>query len=198
MHNEDKPDISAPLKAAGLETFEGAPSFPLRHRLLRLTWRITWTLFAAWTPPPMHRWRIWLINLFGGQVAPTCSVYGSVRIWYPPFLKMEHAAALGPGVDCYSMGLIELGPYSVVSQRAFLCTGTHDITGRNFQIKAKPIRIGANAWIAAEAFVGPGVTIGEGSILSARGAAFRDLQPWTVYVGNPAEAKKTRTKFERA
>lgn len=197
MHNEDKPDIGAPLKAAGLKTFEGAPSFPLRHRLLRLAWRITWTLFAAWTPPPMHRWRIWLINLFGGQVAPTCSVYGSVRIWYPPFLKMKHASALGPEVDCYCMGQIEIGAYAVVSQRAYLCTGTHDTSSAEFQIFAKPIVIEANAWVAAEAFVGPGVTIGEGAVLSARGVAFKSLAPWSVYMGNPAIFKRTRVPFKR-
>lgn len=186
-----------PLNAEGTATFDGAASFAFQHRLLRLTWNLTWKLFGAWTPPPLHRWRIWLVNLFGGQVAPTCFIYGSVRIWYPPFLKMEHAATLGPGVDCYTMGRIALGPYAVVSQRAFLCTGSHNIQRADFQIAARPIHIGANAWVAAEAFVGPGVTIGEGAVLAARGAAFKDLQPWTVYLGNPAVAIKARSRFER-
>lgn len=188
---------SAPLLATGTETFEGAASFPLRHRLLRVVWKIVWALFAAWTPPPLHRWRIFLVNLFGGHVDASCSIYGSVQIWYPPNLTMARSAALGPGVECYSMGPIEIGPYAVVSQRAFLCTGTHDIHNQNFQIGARPIRIEADAWIAAEAFVGPGVTIGDGAVLSARGAAFRDLKPWTVYQGNPAIATKLRKKFIR-
>lgn len=190
-------DAGAPLRAEGTATFEGAASFPLRHRLLRLLWNSTWLMLAAWTPPPLHRWRVWLVNLFGGHVDPSCSIYGSVRIWYPPNLKMGRYSALGPGVQCYCMGTIEIDAYAVVSQRVFLCTGTHDIHSEHFQIGAKPIYIGKNAWIAAEAFVGPGVRINEGAVLSARGAAFRDLDPWTVYQGNPASIFKKRKEFSR-
>ena len=200
MHPAENSELNrdTPLNAAGTETFKGAASFPLRHRLLRLTWSITWTLLASWTPPPLHRWRVFLINIFGGNVHPSCSIYSDVRIWYPPNLTMDRFAALGPGVECYSMGRIEIKAFAIVSQRAFLCTGTHDIRKSNFQIGARPIYIGANAWIAAESFVGPGVTIGEGAVLSARGAAFRNLAPWTVYQGNPAVAIKSRSPFERS
>jgi putative colanic acid biosynthesis acetyltransferase WcaF len=199
MNNNNKAILKHknPLTASGLETFAGAASFPFRHRLLRLTWGVVWTLFASWTPPPMHRWRVWLVNAFGGHVHPSCSIYSSVRIWYPPNLTMECHSALGPGVECYSMDHIHIGSYTVISQRAFLCTGTHDIQIASFQIGARPIYIYANAWVAAEAFVGPGVIIGEGAVLSARGVTFRNLEPWTVYQGNPAVARKSRNNFIR-
>lgn len=190
-------DFGTPLYAEGTATFEGAASFPLRHRLLRLLWNITWAMLASWTPPPLHRWRVLLVNIFGGHVDPSCSIYGSVRIWYPPNLKMARCSTLGPGVQCYSMGPIEIDSYAVVSQRVFLCTGTHDINSKHFQIGSKPIYIGPNAWIAAEAFIGPGVQVSEGAVLSARGAAFRNLAAWTVYQGNPASVLKERKKFIR-
>lgn len=146
----------------------------------------------------MHRWRIFLANLFGARVDSSCFLYGSARIWYPPYLTMARSATLGPEVNCYTMGRIDIGAFAVVSQRVFLCTGTHDIHSASFQIGARPISIGANAWIAAEAFVGPGVKVGEGAVLGARGAAFKDLSPWTVYQGNPAAAIKARTRFARS
>jgi putative colanic acid biosynthesis acetyltransferase WcaF len=62
---------------------------------------------------------------------------------------------------------------------------------------ARPITIGAEAWIAAEAFVGPGVQVGEGAVLGARAAAFRDLEPWTVYSGNPAMPLRPRVRHDR-
>ena len=168
------------------------PTFPLSHRLFRMVWRVSWALLGAWTPPPLHGWRRRLVRLFGGRIAPTAQIYGSVRIWYPPNLEMGPYACLGPGVDCYCMAPIVLGPGALVSQRAYLCAGTHDIADPDFPLITRAIDIGADAWIAAEAFVGPGVTVGEGAVLGARGVAVRDLAPWTVYGGNPARALKVR------
>jgi putative colanic acid biosynthesis acetyltransferase WcaF len=176
------------------DPFAGAPSFPLRHRLLRAVWRLTWLLLASWTPPPLRRWRIFLANLFGAKIDPSASLHGSIRIWYPPFLTMARQASLAPGVDCYCMAPITIGERAVVSQRAFLCAGSHDIHDPTFQIEARPIVVEARSWVCAEAFVGPGVTVGEGAVLAARAAAFRDLEPWTVYRGNPAEAVGRRER----
>lgn len=145
----------------------------------------------------MHRWRIMLLNVFGATVSFDCFVYGSVKVWYPPNLHMHGSATLGPRVDCYTMAQISIEAYAVVSQGASLCTGTHDIHHPSFQIYAKPIRIGASSWICSGAFVGPGVTVGEGAVLAAHAVAFKNLQPWTIYQGNPAEIKGTRTRFAR-
>lgn len=179
------------------DPFNGAPSFPLGHRLLRVAFKLTWTTFASWTPAPMHRWRIMLLNFFGAKVTSDCFVYGSVRVWYPPNLCMKGRATLGPGVDCYTMAPIIVEAYAVVSQGASLCTGTHDIHHASFQIYAKPIRICAHSWICAGAFVGPGVTVGEGAVLAAHAVTFKDLQSWTIYHGNPAAIKGARKGFIR-
>jgi putative colanic acid biosynthesis acetyltransferase WcaF len=119
-------------------------------------------------------------------------VYSSAKIWYPPNLKMDAFACLGPMVNCYCMEQITLGTYALASQGAHLCAGSHDISDPNFQLVARPITIESRAWVAAEAFVGPGVTIGEGAVLGARGVAFRSLDPWVVYAGNPATPLKKR------
>jgi len=55
-----------------------------------------------------------------------------------------------------------------------------------------PIELGARSWIAADVFVGPGVCIGEGAVVGARSAVFRDVEPWTVVGGNPARFLKRR------
>lgn len=179
------------------DPFLGGVSFPLRHRLFRAVWVVVWALLASWTPAPMHRWRILLLRLFGAKVAWSAFIYGSTRIWYPPNLRVETAGTLGPGVTCYSMASIRIGKYAVISQRAHLCCGSHDIRTPKFQLTARPIDIGDKAWICAEAFVGPGVTVGEGSVLGARGVTFRDMEPWRIYLGNPAAPVKLRPPFLR-
>lgn len=180
------------LDAKRSHPLEGGPSFSLSHRATRAMWTLTWLLLASWTPPPLHKWRRLLLLLFGAKVARTAAIYGSARIWYPANFAAGDYARVGPRANVYSMAKIVLGNYVTISQGAHLCAGSHDIEDPHFQLVAKPIMVGARAWVAAEAFVGPGVTIGDGAVLGARGCAFRDLAPWTVYAGNPARPIKTR------
>ncbi|MFD1949608.1 putative colanic acid biosynthesis acetyltransferase [Sphingomonas arantia] len=181
-----------PLDAAQSRAWEGGASFSRANRLYRLAFGITWALLAAWTPPPLRGWRRWLLRRFGATLAPTANVYGSARIWSPANLIMDDYAAIGPRATIYAMAPIRIGPYAIVSQGAHLCAATHDIEDASFQLRSRPIHIGARAWIAAEAFVGPGVTVGDGAVLGARGCAMRNLDPWTVYSGNPAAPIRAR------
>jgi putative colanic acid biosynthesis acetyltransferase WcaF len=171
---------------------EGGPTYSLSNRLFRGLWILTWKLLASWTPPPLHAWRRFLLRLFGAEVAPTAMIYGSARVWYPPHLVVGQYAVIGPSVSVYNVEKIVLGDYAIVSQNTTLCTAGHDIEDPNFQTTASPITIGRRAWVAAEAFVGPGVFVGEGAVLGARGCAFKNLEPWTVYGGHPAHVIKPR------
>ena len=83
----------------------------------------------------------------------------------------------------------------MVSQDASLCASTHLVEDPGFPLVLRPIRIGRDAWIAAEAFVGPGVTVGDGAVLGARGVAMRDLGEWAYYGGNPAQRLKERPRL---
>lgn len=184
--------IATPLDARLARSLEGGPSFPLGNRLYRALWRLAWAVLAAWSPPSLHAWRRIVLKLFGARLGPGAHVYASVRVWDPRNLVMGAGSCLGARVDCYSMASIRLADGAIVSQDACLCAGSHDIDDPAFQLVARSIVIGERAWIAAGAFVGPGVSVGEGAVLGARGVAFRDLQAWSVYVGNPARRVRVR------
>lgn len=169
-----------------------APTFTLGNRIKRTLWRLVWVLVASWTPPPLHFWRIMLLNVFGAQVARSARVYGSVEVWAPWNLEVAEFGTLGPRVRCYNIARISIGYKVVVSQGAYLCTGTHNYLDPEFPLTARPITVGERAWVCAETFVGPGVNIGAGAVLGAASVANRDLDAWTVYSGNPAEARRKR------
>lgn len=175
-----------PLEAKHTRPQEGGASYPLKHRLFRMAWSLTWLLLAAWTPPPLHRWRVFLLNMAGANVHVSAHVYPSARIWFPPHLSMAEYACLGPNVNCYCMAPISLGRNAVVSQGAHLCAGTHDIEDEHFQLVVRPITIEEDVWVAAEVFIGPGVTLHKRAVVGARAVLFRDAEKNKVYAGNPA------------
>ncbi len=181
-----------PLDARQTQPQEGGPSFSLANRLFRALWNLSWAVLASWTPPPFRGWRRFLLKLFGAQLGSHADVRGSAKVWYPPNLHLADRALLAERVNCYNMAPISLGEGALVSQGAHLCAGTHDISRADFQLVAKPIVIGPRSWIAAEAFVGPGVEVGEGAVLGARGVTFKSLEAWGVYGGNPARWIKRR------
>jgi putative colanic acid biosynthesis acetyltransferase WcaF len=133
-----------------------------------------------------------VLRCFGADVAWTAHVYPSATIWAPWNLVMESNACLGPDVECYNVAEVRVGRDAVVSQRVFLCTASHDYDSENFQLFAKPIRIGARSWIAAGCFVGPGVEVGERAVLGAFAVTSRSIPAGTVWVGNPASFLKNR------
>jgi putative colanic acid biosynthesis acetyltransferase WcaF len=174
---------------------EGGPSFSVMHRLLRVLWAVTWGLLARWSPVPFHGWRRVLLRAFGARVSRTARIYPSAVVWYPPNLQMGAHSVIGPGAVCYCMDRVVIGDYATVSQRAHLCGGTHDPDDPHFQLQPRPIRIEGKAWVAAEAFVGPGVTVGEGAVVGARCVAVRDIPAWEIWAGNPARRIRERTRF---
>lgn len=180
MHNQD--------------TLTG-PSFSLHNRLGRLVWGWTVFLFFRFSPRPFHRWRAFLLRLFGAKVGRGVHVYPKARIWAPWNLVLEDECGVSNGAILYSMGKITVGKRAVISQNAHLCAGTHDFTQRGFPLVTRPIHIGSQAWIAAEAFIHPGITIGEGAVIGARAVVTKDMPAWTVCSGHPCVPIKERRFF---
>jgi putative colanic acid biosynthesis acetyltransferase WcaF len=133
-----------------------------------------------------------ILRLFGAKIGKGCKIAPSCFVWAPWNLQMGNYACLADGVDCYSVSLISMMDYSTVSQRAFLCGASHDISKIERPLIHRPIVISKHAWICAEAFVGPGVIVGEGAVVGSRGVVMKSVEPWVVIAGNPAVKIKDR------
>lgn len=156
-------------------------------KLKRWLWNIVWFLLYRPTPVPFHRWRIQILRLFGACIADGSWPYPTAKIWAPWNLTMEQRSCLGPGVDCYSAAPIILREGVTISQRAVLCAAGHDPRDPTFSLKLGAIEIGAGTWIAMEAFVGPGVVIGNNAVVAARAVVVREVPTNVVVAGNPAK-----------
>lgn len=170
------------------------PCFTAGNRTGRVLWGLVyWTLFRL-SPRPFHAWRAWLLTLFGARLGRRTHIYPGVRIWAPWNLECGDETGVAGGAILYSQGRITLGRRVVVSQGAHLCTGTHDYEKPGFPLYTRDIVVGDDAWVAAEVFVHPGVTIGEGAVIGARSVVVKDAPAWTVLAGNPAKPIKVRSK----
>ena len=158
----------------------------IAERVLGFWWAVVRGLLFRWSPPPLNRWRIALLRLFGAKVHSSAFIPPSVRIEYPWNLVVDRDVIMAHCIILNCMGKIEIGAGTWISQYAHLCAGTHAYRRRDMKIVRSPITIGKGVWIAADAFVGPGVTIGDGSLLAARSGAFSDLPAGQVCMGEPA------------
>ncbi|UHD15469.1 WcaF family extracellular polysaccharide biosynthesis acetyltransferase [Thiocapsa bogorovii] len=162
------------------------------NKLARAAWFLVWITLFRPSPRPLHSWRCFLLRLFGSRIGKKVHVFPSARIWAPWNLEMADRSRLGDFADCYCVDRITIGRGAVVSQYSFLCTGSHDYTDERLPLITAPIEIGPQAWVTADVFVAPGVTIGEGTVVTARSSVFDDLEPWVVASGNPARSIRPR------
>ena len=162
------------------------------QRALRLAWGLVWLLLYRPSPRPMHAWRRMLLRLFGGRIGAGAHPYPSAKIWAPWNLVMGAHSCLGPDVDCYCVDRIELGEWATVSQYSYLCTATHDESDPAMPLVTAPVSIGARAWLCADVFVGPAVTIGDGAVIGARSSVFKDVPGWVVAAGTPPRILRKR------
>lgn len=169
-----------------MDRFQVPTGFRGRSKLsVQLWWLVHATLFAM-SPQVMYGWRAGLLRLFGAKVGKGTIIRPSVKIPYPWKLTVGDHCHIGDEVHLYTYGEIEIGDCAVVSQRSYLCAGSHDYTSPTFDIVAKKIVIGSEAWVATDVFVAPGVTIGNGAVVGARSSVFHDIPPAAIAVGTPA------------
>lgn len=162
----------------------------------RALWQIVWLVLYRPTPRLLHPWRCLLLRLFGARLGKAVHPYPSARIWAPWNLEMGDHSCLSEWVDCYCVEKIRIGAHTTVSQYSFLCTASHDYECPGMPLVSAPITLGDRVWITADVFVGPGVTIGDGAVVTARSSVFSDIPAWMVARGNPAMPVRVRNLRE--
>lgn len=163
------------------------------HYLRRIVWTVVnATLFRILVGRQLRMARNIILRAFGAQIPLRSLVYSTCKIWAPWNLKIGHYSCIGPHTQIYNKAPVVIGDNTVISQGTFLCTASHNITDPCHSLITAPIVVKDRAWVAADVFVGMGVTIGEGAVVGARAAVFKDVEDYTVVGGNPARFIKKR------
>lgn len=159
-------------------------------------WWLFDALFVRPTPQILYAWRRFALRRFGARIGNNVLIRPGVRVTYPWKLVIGDDCWIGDDATLYTIDNITIGDHSVVSQGAYLCAGTHDARDISFPVVESPIVVESECWIAARAFIGPGVRIGRGAVVGACSVVQSDVSPATIVAGFPARAiqkRKTRT-----
>jgi putative colanic acid biosynthesis acetyltransferase WcaF len=187
MNKYDAPETfaSADERKVDVGANRAARKWSRGELVKRLLWDLSHPLFA-FSPRPAWGWRRMLLRLFGARIGRHVHIYPSVRITIPWNVTVGDHAAVGDRAILYALGPITLGDRVTISQGAHLCAGTHDWTVADRPLLKPPITVEDDAWVCADAFVGPGVVVGRGAILGARAVVMKHVAPQSTMVGNPA------------
>ncbi len=173
---------------------DSVTAFSRKEILVRMIWGVVQATLFRWSPRPWHGFRIGLLRAFGADIPEPSKVrvFPTARITFPGKLALAPHAMIGPNVTVYNLAPITLRRGANISQNCHLCSGTHDYMRWSMPLVLKPIVVGENAWLSADVFVGPGVSVGELCVVGARSVVVKDLPPRTVCVGNPCAPIKER------
>lgn len=175
-----------------LDQFVMPPGFRGRSGVVvQVWWLVQFFLFRP-SPQFMYAWRRWLLRLFGAKVGKGVILRPSCSVTYPWKVSIGDYAWIGDEVVLYSLGEIHIGHHAVVSQRSYICTGSHDYTKPAFDIYQQPIFIEDECWLATDVYVAAGVRIGRGTVVGARSSVFKDLPEGKICIGSPARVIRNR------
>jgi len=152
-------------------------------------WRLCQGLFfqPLWHMP--SGFRAFVLRSFGAKIGKRPIIRAGVNISFPWRLQMGDDVWLGEEVMILSLAPVNIGSSVCISQRAFLCTGSHQKDRETFDLLTAPITVRSGCWIASMAFIGPGVTLGENATVGAAAVVLKDVAPGATVTGNPASAR---------
>lgn len=175
-----------------LSKFAVPPGFRGRAAwFVQLWWIVQGVLFRT-SPQAFYGWRRFLLRLFGARIGKGVLIRPSASITYPWRLSIGDWSWIGDHVTLYSLGEITIGDNAVVSHHSYLCTASHDYSCPSFDIYTKAIHVNAEAWLATNVFVGPGVTIGRGAVVGACSLVLKDVPSMMICAGNPLKVLRAR------
>src|SRR5688572_14180803 len=171
-----------------------ARSYPysFKEYLRRFLWSIAERVMIRMSPGRAFRWRRFWLRRFGAEVHPLSGIKPTTRVLHPWLLTLGPYTLLSENVTVYNLGPVKMGAHTIVSQDVYICAGSHDYTDPSLPLLRPPIEIGSGVWICAGAFIGPGVRIGDNSVVGARAVVTRDVPEAVVVAGNPAKVIKPR------
>lgn len=157
-----------------------------------LLWWLVQAIAFPFTPHFLNQLRCSLLRLFGARIGKSVVIRPTARFTYPWKVEIGDYSWIGDDVVFYSLEHIHIGQHCIISQKSYLCTGSHDLQDPAFGLKTASISIGNGAWIATDCFIGLGVQVGANAVIGARSSVFTNIPSGQVCWGTPCRPRYAR------
>lgn len=152
----------------------------------RFAWHYVNALFFKSGLFPVYGLKVFILRLFGASIGKGVLIKPYVNIKYPWFLEIGDHTWIGENVWIDNLATVKIGSNVCISQGAYLLTGNHDFKKTSFDLFVKTITIEDGVWIGAKSVICPDVTCKNHSILSVGSILSCNMEPYSIYKGNPA------------
>ena len=115
---------------------------------------------------PGSKWRKLILKIFGAKIGRSVRFSPGLKIKMPWKLHIGDYCWIGEDTWIDNIAPVKISENVCISQGVYLCTGNHDFKKSSFNLICKPIIIESFAWIGAKSIIGPGYTIGRGSVIT--------------------------------
>jgi putative colanic acid biosynthesis acetyltransferase WcaF len=176
-----------------LRKYSNAWYDPQARLLKRIVWYLINSIFFINPLNASSSLKILLLRIFGAKVGKGVTIKPAVNIKYPWLLEVGNYVWIGEKVWIDNLSKTTIHDHVVLSQGAMLLTGSHNYKSASFDLMIGEIILEEGVWIGAQAVVCPGIRCGSHSVLSVYSVATSNLKPYTIYQGNPAVEKRTRS-----
>ena len=185
MPGEIDPAMPTAGVSLDIEANRRISNYSPSERRARIAWGIGKLVFRL-IPRPFYGARAGWLRLFGARIGRSCQIYPTVRIFMPSQLEIGDWSSVGDRAILYNLAGLKIGERVTISQGAHLCAGTHDFRDPRMPLIRSTITVGDEAWLCADCFIGPDVTVGARAVVAARAVAMRDVPAGAIVAGNPA------------
>lgn len=160
--------------------------YSTKEIFLIMVWNFTYIFLFRYSPRLLYGWRNLILRIFGAKIGKKVKIYPSAKFSIPWLIEIGAGSFISWNVRVYNLGEIKIGEKTIISQNVHLCGGTHDFRNPGFKLLRTGLTIGSHVWIAADAFIGPSIHVGDNAVVAARAVVVKDVPQGAVVGGNPA------------
>lgn len=136
---------------------------------------------------PSHLIRTFFYLIAGVKIGRKSYIHMGARFYDPKGVTIGDGTIIGEGIVFDGRDRIRIGNHVDIASEVMIYNSQHDINSEHFEAVSRPVTIEDYVFIGPRAIILPGVTIGKGGVVAAGAVVTKDVPPFMMVGGVPAQ-----------